>query len=162
MQRFVEVYWRGFEIIRFFLDADLAAVHFVYEGAGGGYRGSAEPQPACQWNKSALKVVLSVRPRHGVGPSPVFLQMFILKGFKFNVLEVLIPESLQACFWKWGFQRISELAKKIEPKGPSQSPTRKTDVWGTPANSKAKSKLTAKLAGHSSVAVPGHNYEYGN
>jgi hypothetical protein len=30
--------------------------------------------------------------------SPVFLQMFILKGFKFNVLELLIPEGLQARF----------------------------------------------------------------
>jgi len=38
-------------------------------------------------------------------PLPVFLQMFILKRFKSNVLEVLIPESLQACFWKCGFQR---------------------------------------------------------
>jgi hypothetical protein len=35
----------------------------------------------------------NVRP-----PSPVFLQMFILKGFKFNVLELLIPESLRARF----------------------------------------------------------------
>jgi hypothetical protein len=39
------------------------------------------------------------------GPCPVFLQMLILKGFKFNVLKLLIPESLPACFWNCAFQR---------------------------------------------------------
>jgi hypothetical protein len=29
-------------------------------------------------------------------PSPVFPQMFILKGFKFNDLELLFPEGLRA------------------------------------------------------------------
>ena len=39
------------------------------------------------------------------GSYPVFLQMFILKGFKFNVLKLLIPEGLRACFWNCAFQR---------------------------------------------------------
>src|SRR5271169_2727699 len=36
------------------------------------------------------------------------LQVFILKSFKSSVLEMFIPESLPACFWKCGFQRSSE------------------------------------------------------
>ena len=40
-----------------------------------------------------------------VTPSPLFLQVFILKGFMSNVLEVFIPKSLQTCFSKCGFQR---------------------------------------------------------
>jgi hypothetical protein len=41
----------------------------------------------------------------GGRPSPVFLQLLILESFKFNDLELLIPESLRACFWNCGFHR---------------------------------------------------------
>jgi hypothetical protein len=36
-------------------------------------------------------------------PLPVFLQLIIPKGFKSNLLELLIQKGLQAFFWKCGF-----------------------------------------------------------
>jgi hypothetical protein len=39
---------------------------------------------------------------YGLDPSHVLLQVLIQKGFKSNILELLIPESLLARFWKCG------------------------------------------------------------
>jgi hypothetical protein len=46
-----------------------------------------------------------LRDVYGLERPPVFLKLFIPKGFKFNILKLLIPGSLQAYFWKCRFQR---------------------------------------------------------